>query len=207
MRRLFFALVFSLAGCATMNEEDCAYADWRLLGEDDGRAGEPLATFDKRAEQCASFGIAADRDAYDQGRGRGLEAYCTPEHAFDEGRAGRAYRGVCPREAEYAFLEEFNIGRRLYELTSAYESAVSAFDSAVSSIDSYRDDLRRARDRLRNPHLTEEERAKLERDVDRYRREIDRLEDDLPRLDAAVRRTEGALEDYRAFLDRRARRY
>lgn len=207
MRRVLIALVFSVASCATMNEEDCAYADWRLIGEKDGRVGETLAVFDKRAEQCASFGIAADRAGYDEGRARGLEAYCTPERGFDEGRAGGAYRGVCPPGAEYDFLAEFNIGRRLYELTSSYDSAVSAFDNAVRSIESNRDDLRRARERLRDPNLTDEERAQLERNVDRYRREIDRLEDDLPRLDAAITRADGALEDYRAFLDRRTRRY
>ena len=42
-----------------------------------------------------------------------LAAYCTAENAFRVGVEGRAYYGVCPKEAEPAFLAGLERGRAL----------------------------------------------------------------------------------------------
>ncbi len=208
MQRYLIALAFCvLAGCATMSEEDCANADWEFLGEQDGAAGETYQKFDSRVERCAKFGYQADERAYSRGRDRGIERYCTPDNGYEIGRSGGAYRGACPADLEEDFLAEYNIGRRLNELSNARQASLDAYNNALSSLDSIKSNLRDARDRLRNGELTDEERAQIERDIDGYRREIDRLERDLPRLDSDVQEAEGRLDDYRQFLKRRGRRY
>jgi hypothetical protein len=200
-----FLAVF-LASCASkMSESDCAGADWSSLGERDGLYGEGEEKLSERAAQCADYGVAADAAAYQAGRSKGLASYCTPDAGFDAGRNGRAYRGVCPPEAESAFLAEYETGRRLYDLTEAVNSAERAYESALETLKSSQYDLRDAIDRYNDGSLSEDERRKAGRNVDRLRRDIDRLEDDLPRLEREIRNADGELADYRAFLDRRRR--
>ncbi|MBB5517935.1 DUF2799 domain-containing protein [Amphiplicatus metriothermophilus] len=203
-RRLGLAAALVLSGCATgMSEEECAGANWRAIGERDGLYGETLEKLDERAAQCGSFGLPADIEAYQAGRERGLRRYCTPDAGFDAGLNGRPYRGVCPPPAESAFLDEYDIGLRLYRLTRAHESAIEAYEDALDALESRRHGLRRARAKLRSEDLSDEERSKLQREIDRHRREIDRIERDLPRLSAEIDSALGRLEDYRAFLRRR----
>ena len=42
-----------------------------------------------------------------------LSAYCTPENAFRLGSQAKAYFGVCPKQAEAAFLDGLRRGRAL----------------------------------------------------------------------------------------------
>jgi hypothetical protein len=208
MRLALLASAGLLAGCATgMSERDCASANWFAIGERDGLFGEPMTRQDERFDQCSAHGLYPDLAAYRAGRERGLRQYCTPESGFDAGRSGREYYGVCPRELEADFLDEYEIGLRLHSLTSAVESAISSRDEARRTLQAREHDLRAARDRLRDPGLSEEERTRLNRDIDRYRREVENLERQLPNLDRAIREAESRLEDYRGFLARRARRY
>lgn len=194
-----------LSACETMSEEDCATADWTALGERDGRYGEAESKFDERREQCAKFGLAGSADDYDRGRGRGLRAYCTPEAGFDAGRNGRTYNGVCPVEAEAAFLTEYQIGKQLFDLNAEVRRSQDAFDGALNQIDQQREKMDWAKARLREEGLTDDERSDAQRDLERTRREIDRLERDLPRLESDIRDAEGRLDDFRAFISRRSR--
>ncbi len=202
MLSLFGAL--ALAGCATkMSEEDCAFADWAAIGDADGQAGAAREAFGRRAERCAAFGVTANYDAYFAGRERGLQAYCTPGSGYEAGRSGQEYRGVCPADIEAGFLEEYQIGRRLYELEQAHNAAVSAYDYAISSIDSSRDSIQRARKKLRESGLSEEDREKLRRRIESERRDIERTERELPYLASRIDEAFGRLQDYRAYLRRR----
>lgn len=199
------AILLALSACSTMSEEDCANADWVALGERDGRYGEAQSKYDQRREQCAKFGLAGSADDYDRGRSRGLRSYCTPEAGFDAGRNGRSYNGVCPAEAEGAFLSEYRIGKQLYDLNAEVRRAQESYDNALNAIDDQREKMDRARTRLREEGITDEERSDAQRDLDRARREIDRLERDLSRLDSDIRDAENRLEDFREFLSRRNR--
>ncbi|MEQ8936488.1 MAG: DUF2799 domain-containing protein [Amphiplicatus sp.] len=203
MMAAFFGAL-ALAGCATkMSEEECAFADWSAVGDADGRSGQAREAFGARAERCATFGVTADYDAYFAGRERGLQAYCTPGSGYEAGRRGEEYRGVCPAGVETGFLEEYRIGRQLYTLEQAHNSAVSAYDYAISSIDSSRDSIQRARKKLRESGLSEEEREKLRKRIDSERRDIERTERELPYLAGKIDEAFGRLEDYRAYLRRR----
>lgn len=205
--RLYSVLaVFALTACASkMSSDECASADWASIGQRDGLYGEDSAKLAERTAQCASFGVSTDAADYEAGRARGLKTYCTPDAGFDAGRNGRDYRDVCPAELEGAFLAEYNIGRRLNDLNREIETARSAYDNALSTIESDKYELKRALERYNDSNLSEDDRSRAVRDVDRYRRNIDRLEDDLPRLDREIEQAESALEDYRGYLDRRAR--
>ncbi|MBY0422343.1 MAG: DUF2799 domain-containing protein, partial [Parvularculaceae bacterium] len=117
------AVALLLGGCSTMSEEDCATADWTALGERDGLYGESQKKYEERRAQCSKYGYETATDDYARGRDRGLRTYCTPQAGFDAGRNGRPYNNVCPPELESAFLSEYQIGRRLYDLTERVKRA------------------------------------------------------------------------------------
>lgn len=205
LRRLALSLLAAaaLSACATgMTADDCASVDWTALGEADGRSGAPIEGFFRKQEQCAGFGLAPDSAAYEAGRARGLSAYCTPEGGWEAGRSGGVYRGVCPSDREAAFLDEFGLGARLYQFTSAYDAAAAAYEQAVADLDQHRRDLARAERRYDGGQLSTEGREKARQDIDYHRRSIDRIVEDLPLLRIDLDRARDALDDYRATLRR-----
>ena len=199
------AAALCLGACSTMSKEDCAAADWTSIGERDGIYGEDRGKFEERRAQCAKYGLASSAEDYDRGRERGIRSYCTPEAGFDAGRNGRPYRGVCPPEAEQAFLAEYRIGKELYDLTTEVKELQDSYDGVRRSLDDQHERADRARDRLRDEALSDEERSEAQRDLEKARREMDRLRDELDRLEADIRRAEGRLDDYRQFIARRSR--
>ena len=49
-----------LASCQSMSKEECAVADWSVIGEQDGAAGyNPQDRFARHVKACAKAGIAA----------------------------------------------------------------------------------------------------------------------------------------------------
>lgn len=108
-------VITALTGCATLNESECRHADWRLIGLEDGAAGEPPSRVGSHRSACAAFGISPDPVAYRQGHREGLVQFCTPARGYEEGRRGRDYEGVCPPRLEGAFLDGYDLGRRVHE--------------------------------------------------------------------------------------------
>lgn len=193
----------SLSACGTvMSENDCASADWRAIGEQDGDQGLTFEQFGKRAEACAKFGFGVDQLAYDAGRKIGLERYCTPDGGFYAGRTGASYRGVCLPQDEDLFLNEYELGSELYKRETAYAKAVKNYEDAVQALERHRKDLRGARNRSRDDNLSNEDRETARRDIEYHRREIDALEYDLPLLEADIDRMGSNLDDYKSFLAR-----
>ena len=129
---LLAVAALGLQGCATMSVDDCATADWRAIGFEDGSKGETLAKADKRAKACAKHGYAMDRSAYDGGRDDGLGLYCTTATGYSLGESGRMYNGVCASHNEGAFIDAYNRGFELYTFTSAVTSAQSKLNAAQS---------------------------------------------------------------------------
>jgi len=125
---VFFMTV--LTGCATMSVDECATADWRALGFEDGSKGETLVRAERRANACSKHGYAMDGEAYRSGRHAGLGLYCTARIAYRLGESGRAYTGVCVDHDENAFLAAYNRGFELFTFTSAVSSAGSGLKSA-----------------------------------------------------------------------------
>ena len=201
-----FTLAISLSACGTvMSENECATADWRALGELDGAQGLTFQQFDERTEACAKFGFNADQAAYDRGRYAGLERYCSPESAFETGRLGEPYRGVCRPEDEEAFLSEFDLGLELYRRETAYAEAIKNYEDAVQSLGQHKKDLRVARNRIRVNNLANEDRETTQRDIEYHRREIDALEYNLPLLEADIDRAGSELDSFKESLTRAGR--
>ena len=122
--------IIALTGCATMSADQCATADWRALGFEDGSRGETLVKAERREDACADHGYAMDRAVYDSGRHAGLALYCTSQVAYRLGESGRSYTGVCVAHDEEGFLAAYRHGLELYAFTSAVSSAGSALRSA-----------------------------------------------------------------------------
>ncbi|MEL6478897.1 MAG: DUF2799 domain-containing protein [Pseudomonadota bacterium] len=109
------------AGCSSFTDQDsaaCTTNDWDRFGENDGRLG--VATQDRADlfERCDRLGAGVDLAAYQAGRSRGLEQYCTLSNGFDLGRSGRRYDGVCPPMLEADFLQGYDRGRAERPATS-----------------------------------------------------------------------------------------
>ena len=108
------AIIFLLAGCATVSKEDCLVTDWFEVGRMDGMQGRPRTAFQNRAKPCLEYGVNADRQAYYQGHDEGLKYYCTEEKGLALGRQGLPYKSNCPLELEKDFRAGYQNGIQLY---------------------------------------------------------------------------------------------
>lgn len=119
MLRSFRMITFGLlachaAACSTLSPEQravaCAQTDWQRYGENDGRLG--LATSERSGDfrSCADVGQPVDLTAYQTGRARGLESYCTAENGYRVAYEGRSYAQVCPPAMETDFLHGYERG-------------------------------------------------------------------------------------------------
>ena len=102
--------VLLAGGCAVMSESQCVNADWRAVGEQDGRAGRPQARLSDYYRVCAQFEITPDADAYEAGREIGLSFFCSSDNGYRQGRVGIWYEGVCPDALEPDFLFGYEVG-------------------------------------------------------------------------------------------------
>ena len=115
--------ITGLNGCASLNEQECRTADWRLIGYEDGAAGKsPLRISDHR-EACADVGVTPDLDAYRQGYGEGLKLYCRPATAFSRGKQGSSYPGLCAREGDEDLRQAYRDGKRVRALSNSVSQA------------------------------------------------------------------------------------
>jgi len=100
-----------LAGCESLSPAECATADWQQLGVQDGSRGRTDRAADYY-ESCAKAGIAVNVGVYRAGRAQGLQSYCQPANALNEGLAGNSYEGVCPAPMNQNFRNIHGIAWR-----------------------------------------------------------------------------------------------
>jgi hypothetical protein len=84
-----------LSGCESMSPAECATANWRERGVQDGSRGSTDNAADYH-ESCSKAGVQMDLTSYRAGRAEGLQSYCRLGNAINEGQAGRGYNDVCP---------------------------------------------------------------------------------------------------------------
>lgn len=190
--KLYTALVLLaclvLTSCQTMSKEECAVADWRVIGEQDGAAGyNPQDRFARHVKACTKAGVAADQTAWYQGYQQGLPRYCTPLNGLSVGRQGQSYANVCPLNLEAGFREGYDLGRIHY----GKKREINSLESRIRSLEqSIRDD-----EKLLTAG-TEDRRA-VERRIDDNRRNIRDMDRDIGRLESDLRRIEDDMEDFR----------
>ncbi|MEL6956022.1 MAG: DUF2799 domain-containing protein [Pseudomonadota bacterium] len=100
MKRMIFAgvLGLALAGCASqprLSQEQCASADWRAIGLQDGQAGQAMTALNDEITACKEYGISPDMAAYTAGREEGLKRYCLPATVLDATVQGVGDPFVC----------------------------------------------------------------------------------------------------------------
>lgn len=192
----------ALAACETtsrpaMTAAQCAVADWRAIGYQDGASGRAPERFVARQEACVSAGYGADQAAYMAGRREGLWTWCQPDRAFQHGLAGNSYSGVCPVDLDGAFRDAHAEGLRANQVLAAVRSA----ESALSSLRDERDDIERkinANEAGLIASQTDEERV-------RHRNELIRLREERSRIDSRLRDADSALRESNWNLDRARR--
>lgn len=115
---LLVAAATLLAGCESLSPAECATANWRELGLQDGARGSS----DRSAsyfESCSKVNIAVDVNGYRASRAEGLQSYCRPANALSEGLAGRSYAGVCPPPLDQSFRSIYDIAWRAQDTTQS----------------------------------------------------------------------------------------
>ena len=111
-----------LSGCATMSPEECMVADWYRIGEQDARAGRGTDYLANRASDCAEAGYPADTEAWHAGFDYGLGYFCTLDSGFRFGLEGQRYLHSCPADLEREFLEGYELGSNIHQLTARVNS-------------------------------------------------------------------------------------
>jgi hypothetical protein len=185
---------------------DCAGADWKAIGFQDGAVGARSKQFEQRADACADAGMAPDFAAYEGGRAQGLETYCTNDGGFAAGLSGAKYMGVCAPDVESDFLVGFNEGVRLYALRTAHEKAIDDYDGALADLDQHQYLLGVAEKRYAKPSISNEDREHERQEVEHRRREILRLEKALPVMLYGIESARAALDAYEVRLREAGRR-
>ena len=105
-----------LAGCATMNKEECLTADWRTIGYEDGAHGYMASKIADHRKACAEHGVTPNLQQYQAGREKGLRQFCREGNGYQLGVSGHAYAGTCPSDMERAFEAAYHQGREIYDL-------------------------------------------------------------------------------------------
>lgn len=175
----------ALSACATMSDDECRTADWRVVGEADGARGyDPTERFAAHVKSCRSADIVPDQALWHDGYRVGLVRYCTPLNGLAEGEAGRAYHKVCPAPAEPGFLSGYLLGKKAHDLRSQISSNESSIDWKEREIDKLTDQLKSADASQRGKFRADIE--DLERDIRSLRYDIGRAESDLGRVERDI---------------------
>lgn len=185
-----------VASCATLSEEQCTYGDWEVLGREDGAQGRNIGRFQRYIEDCGKHGIRPDSAAYDRGRERGLNEFCTPVGVYTNGLRGRGNVSLCGNDPD--LLRIHRAAWEYNETKNELERMRGEYDDLFSDRRRARREIERFRRRLRDDELTDEERDELQRSISRRFRRLDDIEREEYRLRFRLRDLERDL-DRQAF--------
>lgn len=197
---MLIGAVAALAGCSSMSEKECLATDWRTVGYEDGVAGYAGDRIGEYREQCSEHGVTPSLSEYQAGREQGLREFCKPLNGFRVGARGGAYNGVCPAEADGAFLDAYQSGRQLYSLRARVNSTANAIQSAQAEIERIDQDLVSVGARIIDSSTTTEQRAQLVVDSKHMAERRGELRARLPSLQNDLAASRRELDDYRASL-------
>jgi len=160
-------LVSFLGGCAAMNQDQCAVADWYEVGRTQGEQGRSADSHKSYVEACSEFDIAVDLYAYETGWNDGIDRYCAPDNGFEVGSQGASYANTCPASLHDSFFNAYQLGR-----------AVRTHSERLSQL---HEDLDKVMDRATGSDVTDEQMNQLRRERKRLKRDIRDAERDLSR--------------------------
>jgi len=143
------ALVGSLSGCASLSKSECLSAEWEDIGVRDGANGQPEEYLIQHAKACSKVNVVPDRGAWQHGRERGLERYCVPRRAYQNGQYGSGFN---LEQCVNFDQERLNDAWRKGDVVHRLSNDLGSIDSEIGSI----------RDRLENDEkLERKERERL----------------------------------------------
>lgn len=117
-RKIRFALPLAvfLGSCAGLSEQECKTASWETIGYEHGVAGRSAQHLGHYRKACSAHGVTPDLAAYRRGRELGLLEFCQPARAYQLGRQGAGYPGVCPNDADGTLRSAFQAGSEVHHL-------------------------------------------------------------------------------------------
>ena len=165
-----------LGGCTTgMGRDQCAAADWRMIGYEDGLHGLPADRIGAHRVACAKHQVVPDFVAYTEGRERGLREYCQPRNGFRVGLAGAGYANVCPDVAETGFTQAYRSGREIHDARVALRSTQARLRGAREGLTNTEAAMASATAEVVLPHVPTERRAWLATELVRLTQERSNL--------------------------------
>ena len=188
------ALLLTLAGCASMSEQECSATDWRTVGYEDGVAGRSSDRIGQHRKACAKHGVTPDLDAYQKGRNEGLREYCTPDNGYRQGVRGAALVTSCPAELKESFELAYDQGYELFSLRDRVHRANDELEATRSSLAQNERDLVDVSALILAPDIDTPTRAKALIDVKE-------LTERQGRLKARIRELEKDREEFQRDLD------
>lgn len=132
------AAVCSMSGCAVMSEDECRSANWYDKGYSDGASGTGSAMLGEYIDACKKY-VHVDTAAYNEGRRRGADVFCTDDNAYQLGMNGTGVSDICRVSSNYSnFGEYYRRGKTVRQECSYLRD----IDSTLSDIESYTGDRR-----------------------------------------------------------------
>lgn len=132
---VFGLILFVLAGCVSISQEECLQGDWYQLGQSDGQAGHSISRLDRHQEACQRVGVVVDTAVYNAGRSEGLKSYCTVVVGYQKTLEKRSYNGVCPGGLEEKYLTGQMIAQPVVEARDRLQRLESELKTANAEID------------------------------------------------------------------------
>lgn len=164
-------LMLGLASCNSMSKEECAAADWQVIGDTDGAAGhDPQERFAAHVKSCARIKVVPDQTKWYQGYQAGIVRYCTPMSGLTHGEAGDGYHNVCSPDTEAGFMRGYGLGRKAWELRSRMNSLRNEMTSKEMEMDRRYNELKTAADDNQRRAIRDAI-DQLDRDIRRARRD------------------------------------
>ena len=187
----------AIASCATMTKDQCLAGAWGEVGYRDGSEGYPMSVLEDHVKACAEYGVAPDPVAYRSARADGLNGYCRWERAFQEGRDGDEYRGVCTPAQEEDFLPAYRDGQLVYAAEQALTTARSSVASLGARLEELDDKITAKQAEARAEGLTDEQRDVIRNRIQEIRRERADTQREWRRAQDAIDAAERDVRDVR----------
>lgn len=156
-----------LSGCAAMDQDQCAVADWYEVGRTQGEQGRDSQSYKNYIEACSEFAIDVDTNAYQVGWEDGIDLYCARDNGFDEGVKGNAYSNTCPTSLHDGFFSAYQLGRAIRVESERISELQVALDKVM--------------DRATRSGVTDEQLGVLRRERKHLKRDIRDAEYNLSR--------------------------
>ncbi len=172
MRILILVLTGMLASCASMNEQECMRADWKLIGFEDGSKGKAQSTIGNYRKDCAKVNVVPDLARYQQGHAEGARQYCVKANGYSAGVSGGAYYGICPKNQEPVFLAAYRDGQQLYFLQRDARNMQSAVDRDQKDLEACQEKIKVREQDIISSHSTSTERREALDDLADLRKQL-----------------------------------